>query len=347
MFINKNLFSQNSSNNYFENPDSCIYKYVNKIINSDFTRYEMWSKFSKKHTSLDEYKYFTQKYLSDRYIGYKIDSVKYIEHNEKYKNYIVYYYTTNNDTIKRLITLELDSTFWFISNNLSIFIKGWESLKKEKFSDAIKYFSLAIEIEPYDAKSYEYLAITYYNLSIKDSTVSKSLIAENAKLAINYEPDNQQHYCTMGMYFSSLKSFNLAIQYYLKGLEVTKKSKDLSSIYSNLTSMYFENDDTINCKKYADLSIKTDSTEEFTYYILGKFNFKYNRFLIAKSYFEKSINSTKLTIDILVDMYTKYAICCYLNKDCNLAKLYYMKAVDIKPNNDWNDKFAKEILECN
>ena len=62
---------------------------------------------------------------------------------------------------------------------------GRESLKKEKFSDAIKYFSLAIEIEPYDAKSYEYLAITYYNLSGNISISNKSCTLGELKYLFN------------------------------------------------------------------------------------------------------------------------------------------------------------------
>ncbi|MBK9635278.1 MAG: hypothetical protein IPO64_12475 [Bacteroidetes bacterium] len=166
-------------------------------------------------------------------------------------------------------------------------------------------------------------------------------------MAIKYDPDNSDNYSTMGMYFSSLQSYNLSIHYYLKALDFTKDSSNLSTIYSNLSSMSFENEDTVNFKKYAELSIKLDSTQEFSYFILGKFNFKYEKFQIAKFYFEKSINSKKLNNDILVDLYLKYSMCCYKTNDCNLAKEYYLKAVDLKPDNGWNDKFAKDILECN
>ncbi|MBL0077926.1 MAG: tetratricopeptide repeat protein [Bacteroidetes bacterium] len=290
LFISTNLFSQIGSTIMFENPDSCIENYVLKKINFDVSRYEMWSKLSKKHTSFDDFKMINND-STIKYKGYKIEPNLNIEPKGKYKNYIVYYYTTDNDTIKGLWTLELDSNFWYITSNQSSIKKGWESFRNENYLDAIKYFKQAIEIDPYDATSYNYLAKIYFYLTNKDSTFSNSLIAENAKLAIKYEPDNSDNYCTMGSYFSSLKSYNLSIHYYLKALDFAKKTNELSLIYSNLSSMYFENEDTVNCKKYAELSIRTDSTDEFAFYILGKLNFKYNSFLIAKFYFEKSINS--------------------------------------------------------
>ncbi|MBL0288836.1 MAG: tetratricopeptide repeat protein [Bacteroidetes bacterium] len=346
LFISTNLFSQIGSTIMFENPDSCIENYVLKKINFDVSRYEMWSKLSKKHTSFDDFKMINND-STIKYKGYKIEPNLNIEAHDKYKNYLVYYYTIDNDTIKSLWTLELDSNFWYLTSVQSSFKRGRESFLKENYLDAIKYFKQAIEIDPYDAISYNYLAKTYFELTNKDSTFSKSLIAENAKLAIKYDPDNSDNYSTMGMYFSSLQSYNLSIHYYLKALDFTKDSSNLSTIYSNLSSMSFENEDTVNFKKYAELSIKLDSTQEFSYFILGKFNFKYEKFQIAKSYFEKLVNSQKLNPYILLDIYLKYAMCCYKTNDCNLAKEYYLKAVDLKPDNGWNDKFAKDILDCN
>lgn len=330
------------------NPDSVIKYYAEYIKSQNSDRYDLWTLASKtKFPKAD----FKQEQISsgfnDTIINY---SIKKLENVDGFKNFVRYSlryeYTKDNDSSETIITLKRENFEWRVAYNYLLQKEAQLQTRLNNLKKAIELYKEALIINPLDGECYDYLAQCYFYLKAKDSTISNSIIADNASLAISLEPNNSQHYKTMALYFTSINNSYIAIQYFEKAKQFTKNTEDLAGINSNISSHYYSLKDFNKSEEYAKSSIKLDSSISFSYYTLAKIDLDNKNYLSAKINFEKAIKFKKLENSILSELFSKFSLCCLYLKDCENAKKYFYKAVELQPTNNWNSEYAKDLENC-
>ena len=348
ILISRNAYSQN----ILENPDTVINIYLRSIINQDCNRYDLWSEASKNSIS-------KQAFIESQkgpFIVKKTSIIK-IEENAQIADYLRYkiiFEYPNGEVLPNFYTLLKEKGEWRVSTNLYIRKEGDKLYQMKNYSEAIKLYEKAIKVNPFDAISYNQKASCYLLLKNKneDSTISNNLISDNIKLAIKYDPENSAYYRTMAGFFNSIKNDILAIQYYKKALDFTKEAKEVSGIYSNIGICHLNIGDTLACFNYMKKAIEKDSTNStaffeigFGYYQKHEYQKAIYNFKIAEKY-NVDNNRNNLDEEHLLLLYCRYSECSYYLNDCENARTYFYKAVELNPNRKWNKDYIKKIENC-
>ena len=169
---------------------------------------------------------------------------------------------------------------------------------------------------------------------------------KNAKYAVTLEEDIPEHYNTLAAYYSSVGNSDLAIENYKRGLQFCQNKDEKSLFYSNLAVEYINIKKYDKAEEYINSSLKIDKNNAFEWYTYGNLMTTQTKYLKAIEYFKQALSKAKMENELQGDLYYKYAYCSKETGNCQDAREYINKALDIEPNNNDYQALYKNIVKC-
>ncbi|MGB9714931.1 MAG: DUF4388 domain-containing protein [Thermodesulfovibrionales bacterium] len=96
---------------------------------------------------------------------------------------------------------------------------GVEEFKKENYIKAIEFFKLSTELEPYNAKYWSHLSLSYTKISNGIKEAEEALLQ-----SIKLEPDNSEHYANLGHIYLKAGMKKEAHDQFAKALELNPEN---------------------------------------------------------------------------------------------------------------------------
>lgn len=215
------------------------------------------------------------------------------------------------------------------------------------YSEARKTLEKIIEINPFDGESYSLIAWCFYRDNSYTRVEYENGIVKNAKYAISLEEDNPSHYITLAAYYSAIDNTDLAIQTFERGLLYCQNKSDKISFYSNIAGSYLNIGKYEKAEEYIKKSIAIDDKNAFVWFKYGTLMQVQGKIDKAIVYFEKALKEDKMENSLQGALFYSYAFCCLDKDNCEIAREYVNKALDIEPNNEYYQDLYKQIKACN
>ena len=214
------------------------------------------------------------------------------------------------------------------------------------YSEARKTLEKAIEIDPFSGFAYQKLAWSFY----RDESLSRNEwengVVKNAKYAVTLEDDNFFHYNTLAAYYSAMGNTDLAIQNFERGLSFCQNNADRAMFFSNLVGCYAAKGMLEKAEESIKKSIEINPQGAFVWYKYGELMQTQGKTNRAIEYFKKAIEQEKMENSLQGSLYYSYAFCCLEKSNCEIAKEYVNKALDIEPNNDSYQALYNKLNAC-
>ena len=119
-----------------------------------------------------------------------------------------------------------------------------------------------------------------------------------------------------------------------------------SNSYSNIAMIYLSLKDLSNAESYAYSAISSDSTQTYAWFITGKIKHAEGNVNEATIYYQKALAMAKMETIFQFELYSNYASCCLANNECDSAKKYVIKALDLFPESKPAQELNERINNC-
>lgn len=215
------------------------------------------------------------------------------------------------------------------------------------YSEARKTLEKIIEINPFSGEAYKQLAWCYYRDQSLTFKEWENGVVKNAKYAVTLEEDNPAHYNTLAAYYSVSGNSDLAIQNFERGLSYCQNNSEKALFYSNLVGSYAEKGKFEKAEEYINKSIEINPKSAFVWYKYGALMKMQGKVDRAIKYFEKALEEVKMENSLQGNLYYSYAVCCLDKGNCEVAREYVNKALDIEPNNEDYHALYNKVKYCN
>lgn len=215
------------------------------------------------------------------------------------------------------------------------------------YSEARKTLEKIIEINPFSGEAYQILAWCYYRDKSLPASECENGIVKNAKYAVNLEEDICSHYNTLAAYYSSKGNVDLAIQNLERGLSFCLNNSDKTMFYSNLVGSYISTENFKKAEECIKKSIEINDKDAFVWFKYGTLMRVQGNNLMAKKYLEIALKQAKMENALQGGLYYLYAACCFDDNECDKAREFVNKALDIEPNNYDYQFLYNRIKYCN
>ena len=214
------------------------------------------------------------------------------------------------------------------------------------YSEARKTLEKIIEIDPFSGETYQQLAWCYYRDQSLTRKEWENGVVKNAKYAVTLEEDNPFHYNTLAAYYSIMGNSDLAIQNFERGLSYCLNNSDKATFYSNLVGSYMKNEKFEKAEEYIKKSIAIDDKNAFVWFKYGTLMQAQNKNNEAIKHFERALKEEKMENSLQGNLFYSYAFCCLEKGNCDVAKEYINKALDIEPNNYTYQALYNKLKYC-
>jgi len=198
-------------------------------------------------------------------------------------------------------------------------------LFEKKTEEAMKLANKVLKIDKRIAEAYLIKGMIYHYLG------NSKLASSSYQTAIEVDPNYFDAYIHMGMLSENLDNYN-AIDYYNSAIEIDPKNIES---HRNKGLFYHFRSDYINARKSFINIISIDSNFEETYFnigntYLGQYDQSDNNDFLDSAflYFKKATDINQFYVQAIHNI----GLCCEINKDIEMAKSYYKKAIEIDNN---------------
>ena len=339
------LFAQ--STNESLTPKEIVVKYLDLYNERKFNeRYNFLASISKTNINKDEYiNFYKDVFESDIQCVDIITSEIEAESNQsRYRRIKVDYFTSlkGEEYIQReYYTFINENGKWKIVWTRLMKALADEKVEISDFKKAIELFNKIIDMNPYDAYSYDRIAWCYIRDQNLAGETRKKEIFNNSKKAIFFEPDISEYYRTMSIYYHLEKLDNLQLDYINKAIDLALNESDKSIYYSDL-SQYYMDIDYSKSLDYINKAIQLNSSDPYCWYQLGIIHKNYKKYENAKDAFKKALLLKPMEDYFQAGLYGSYSYTCYSLNMYDVAKIYIVKALELDPTNSFY-KFFFEI----
>lgn len=214
------------------------------------------------------------------------------------------------------------------------------------YSEARKTLDKIIEIDPFSGRAYDFLAWCFLRDNSLTRNEQENGIVKNAKYAVTLEEDIFNHYNTLASYYSSIGNTDLQIQNYERGLLYCQNNDEKSMFYSNLVGAYTSEGKFEKAEDYVKKSIEINDKDAFVWYKYGILMQEQDHNDRALEYFEKALEQPKMENALQGDLYYSYSSSCLKKGNCDIAREYINKALDIEPNDNYYQALYDKIKNC-
>lgn len=267
------------------------------------------------------------------YRRFKVDEQQIVDKDTIYNR--IYYTLINEDSKWKVI--------W--TGTLKSFAS--EKYEAGNYTEARKTLEKILEIDPFYGDAYQLLAWCYYrdqSLTRKDW---EDGVVKNAKYALSLEEDNPFNYNVLAAYYTECGNYDLAIQNFERGLSYCQNKIDKAPFYSNLVGSYMAIKNYEKAEEYIKKSIAINDKDAFVWFKYGALMLALNNIDEATKHFERALNLDKMENPLQGGLYYGYAYCSFYKGNCNVAREYINKALDIEPNNYIYQDLYNNLKFCN
>jgi tetratricopeptide (TPR) repeat protein len=331
------------------NPEEVLKEYITNLSSeNDLVKIydELLCEESKNLLNKDEFvKIHTSKYKNEiKYLDRNIIPLPLDNNKSTYRRFMIKEKASINEKVffnLAYFTLKNENGKWKIIWTKKLFFYGDDQLQKGDYIGAIQTYEKIVAINPYSGNAYRRIADCYTRLDKYDECL------RYCKLAITNEPENPDVYNSFAGYYGKVSNYIMGINYLERGLTYCLNESQKGIFYGNISNYYIFLKDYSKAEKNIQSAIKSDSNYAFSWFIYGKIKHNENQVNLAKKYYKKAISSGSMDSQFQYELFGNYASCLLVDKECDSAKKYSMKALDIIPDSKSVQEIYQKANNCN
>jgi tetratricopeptide (TPR) repeat protein len=340
----------------FANPEEVIKTY--RILSEENKNENLYENFlsskSKEFVTKDEF--IKARHISDSTIkstillNRQVSSYPVDANNPTYRRFKVdEQQIVNKDTIYNRMYYSLinENGKWKVVWTGTLLSFAEKKYADGNYAEARKTLEKIIEIDPFSGYVYQQLAWCYYRDQSLTRNEWENGVVKNAKYAVTLEEDNPFHYNTLAAYYSVSGNSDLAIQNFERGLSYCQNNSDKATFYSNLVGSYMEDKKYEKAEEYIKQSIAINDKNAFVWFKYGTLMLAQNKIDEAIKNFERALKEEKMENSLQGNLFYFYAFCSLDKGNCDVAREYINKALDIEPNNYTYQALYNKLKFCN